>query len=111
MRKNSIYILFICLVLVSVKVQAGQVFGSLLENEQPILEGTSIEITCNGNKFIGRTDRGGAYRIYLEGTGKCTFKVFHKKQEVSYEISSYSNPVRFDFNLVMQNGRYTLQRR
>ena len=75
MRKNSVYILFICIAIISVKVQAGQVFGSLLENGQPILEGTSIEITCNGNKFTGRTDKDGAYRIYLDGTGKCTFKV------------------------------------
>jgi hypothetical protein len=103
--------LILLMMLVPLVIYAGQVYGSLLENGQPVPEGTEVVISCGGRTIAGRTDKDGSYRVYAGENGKCTFKVVHKRQEVLYDIYSYTKPVRYDFDLVLENNRYILRRR
>jgi hypothetical protein len=92
-------------------VWAGQVYGSIEENGRPVREATEIEINCGGRPFKGQTDKYGSYRVHAAEKGKCSFKITHNNQEVTTEVYSYDNPVRYDFELVVDRGRYTLRRK
>lgn len=96
-------------VLLPLSVYAAQIYGSLKEEGRAV-PGVKLEVTCNGQTHTGETDGYGAYSVYAE-RGKCTFKVYHKGQVPTLDIYSYDNPVRYDFDLVLQNGVYALRRR
>jgi hypothetical protein len=90
---------------------AAQIYGSLKEDGRAVPEKTRIEVICNGKAFAGVTDGYGAYNVYASEKGKCVFKVYHKGQAPTFALSSYENPVRYDFDLVLVNGQYTLRRK
>jgi hypothetical protein len=90
-------------------VYAAQIYGRLKEGGRAVV-GVDIEITCKGKNYSGKTDNNGAYSIYVQEKGKCDLKV-HKGQGPNYTVYSYDNPVRYDFELVEQNGKYTLRRK
>lgn len=100
------------LIAAAAQVWAAQVYGSLKINGQPAKAAVRIEIMCgSGKPFAGDTDQYGAYRINVPETGKCTLKVRYGNQDVPYAIYSYDQAVRYDFDLVMENGKYALRRR
>ncbi len=89
---------------------AGNIFGTLSESRKPI-EGAEVTVVCGTNNYQARTDDRGSYSLRAEEPGRCTFRVTYKKQSVETEIFSYSQPTRYDFELVMTNNKYVLKKK
>ncbi len=96
--------------LLPLSVYAGQIYGSLKEDGHAVPAKVRIEVICDGQTYASETDGYGAYGVNA-GRGRCTFKVYYKGQTPSLDVYSYDNPVRYDFDLVLQNGLYTLRRK
>lgn len=95
---------------------AGQIFGSLKQNNSSVGNGVGVRIQCGekGRPIEGATDSYGSYSLYVPQPGKCAFTVYYSGQwSVPYEIySDQADPVRYDFELVRQDdGSYRLERR
>jgi len=107
------FLMLIGLVLfVPLTIYAGQIYGNLRDpSGQPIQEKITVEIKCGVKVFTGQTDAYGSYRVYAAEKGRCTFKVVYQGQDASFDVYSYDDPVRYDFDLVSEKGRYTLRRR
>jgi hypothetical protein len=88
----------------------GQIDGTLYQSGQPVA-GQNIQVRCEPNVLqSGTTDSRGAFSIYMDQTGICAFEVIDLG--VTHKIYSYRDPVRYDFDLVVQpDGRYLLRRR
>lgn len=104
--------------LLSVSVSAGQIYGTLKEDGRPVPANLEIEVNCGRQQWKGRTDSYGAYSLEV-GAGKCEFKLYYKGwkgQNGQYQfpttvIYSSKNRLRYDFELVKENGVYALRRR
>ena len=103
--------LILLVLLLPLYVYAAQIYGGLKEDGRAVPEKTRIEVICNGKTYAGVTDGYGAYSVYAPEKGKCVFKVYHKGQAPIFDLYSYDNPVRYDFDLVLVNGQYTLRRK
>jgi hypothetical protein len=88
---------------------AGNIFGSLSENRQPV-KGADITVTCGSNTYQARTGDDGSYSLRANEPGRCMFSVKYKDQTVETEVFSYDQPTRYDFELVMTGGKYTLKK-
>ena len=100
----------VCLaVICPVSAFAGNIFGHLSENRQPV-KGADITVTCESNTYQTRTRDDGSYSLRLNEAGRCMFSVKHKDQTVETEVFSYDQPTRYDFELVMTGGKYTLKK-
>jgi hypothetical protein len=99
--------------LLPLSASAGQIYGSLKENQRAVAR-TAFTVNCEGQKPVnGSTDSYGAYNIYV-GKGKCTFKLTsYQKQSPEFKwIYSSDSSIRYDFDLVkLPSGTYTLRRR
>ena len=93
----------------AVSLSAGQLYGSLREDGRSLPANVVFEIRCRGQSYRGQTDGNGAFAINAE-KGRCTLVVYYKGQSQTADIFSYDNPVRYDFDLVLVNGQYTLRR-
>jgi len=99
----------VCLALICpISAFAGNIFGSLTENGQPI-KGAEITVTCGSNDYQARTGDDGAYSLRANEPGRCTFSLKYKAQTVETEVFSYDQPTRYDFELAMTAGKYTLK--
>ena len=108
---KKVITLILLVLLLPLSVYAAQIYGSLKEDGRAVLERTKLEVICNGKTYTGVTDSYGAYNVFASEKGKCVIKVYHKGQSPSFELYSYDNPVRYDFDLVLQNGQYILRRK
>jgi hypothetical protein len=89
---------------------AGNIFGSISENRQPA-KSVEVVVLCGANSFEARTDDAGSYSLRANEPGRCTFRVNYKGQTAETEIFSYDQPTRYDFELVMTNGKYALKKK
>jgi len=89
---------------------AGNIFGSLFESGRPA-QGVEVTVTCGENSYGARTDKDGSYGLRTEEAGRCTFSVNYKEQTTSVAVFSYDQPTRYDFELVMEDGKYTLKKK
>jgi hypothetical protein len=97
--------------LLPVSVCAGQIYGSLREGGRSVPAKVRFETICKDQTYAGETDGYGGYRANV-GRGKCTFKVYYKGQTPTFDLYSYDNPVRYNFDLELQaNGQYLLRRK
>jgi hypothetical protein len=111
MKKVALMITPALLLLLPVSAYAAQIFGSLKENGRPVPAGVKFEVFCGGKSYAsGQTDGYGAYSINT-ARGKCTFQVYYKGDAPYVDVYSYDNAVRYDFDLVSQNGKYILWRK
>jgi hypothetical protein len=110
MKKIALMIALGLSLLLPVSVHAAQIFGSLKEDGRSVPAKVGYEVFCGAQRYVGETDGYGAYSLNA-GRGKCTFKVHYKGQSPTFEVYSYDNAVRYDFDLVLQNGQYILRRR
>jgi hypothetical protein len=88
----------------------GQIFGSLREGRRSVGQGVPVEVICGRDRYPARTDAYGSYNIYTPKTGKCTFVVNYNGQS-QHVVYSYSDPVRYDFELIQSGRGYQLRRR
>lgn len=89
---------------------AGQVYGSIFENGQP-LRRVPAELRCSGEGANGVTDDDGVYRLFVRATGSCQLVIEPNGRNVAATIYSYDRPTAYNFDLVNNNGRWELVRR
>jgi hypothetical protein len=106
--KKALKLIFFALILAS-PVYAGQIYGSLKEDGRPIASAT-FDVICPQGTYRGVTDGYGAYSINV-GRGKCTFRLYYRNQQPSFDLYSYDSPLRYDFDVVNANGSLALVRR
>ncbi len=86
----------LCLVLLTPGSWAGQIFGTIRENNQPFAN-KDILVQCGvGGQFAAKTDAAGSYRVNIAAEGQCDFLLGHYKAK----IVSYQTPTRYDFDVV-----------
>ena len=108
--------LFIALLLVALAAisptVAGEVFGKIVADGNPVGEGTSVSAKCAAKSYPAvPTDKGGSYHIVLDETGKCTLTVTHKAQSAEVAIVSYDDAVQVDLVLEVRDGKLTARRK
>ena len=95
---------------VTVRAHAGNIYGSLWMDGRPA-PGAQIQIRCTGS-HPAQTDGNGAYSVFVQENGRCTFHVDFQGHSVETAVASYGNPVKYDFDLIRQSdGSFTLRSR
>src|SRR5262249_52611730 len=89
------------------RAYAGNIYGSLWLDGKPV-QGAQIQITCP-NPHPTQTDSSGSYRVFVPEKGRCVFHVDYAGHSGQAEVASYDNPVKYDFDLVLQQGNYELR--
>ncbi len=89
---------------------AGNIFGHLSENRQPV-KGADVTVTCGSRNYQARTDDDGSYSLRADEPDRCMFSVKYKDQTAETEVFSYDQPTRYDFELVMSDGKYALKKK
>ena len=108
--KRATATLFILLVLTTTAL-GSQVYGTLKEGASAVA-GARVEVLCGTNTYAATTDPYGVYKINVPLKGKCTFRLHYNGQIATYDIYSYDDPVRYDFEVIRQgNGTYQLKRK
>jgi len=96
---------------------AGQIYGILRDGEQSVAEGVVIEMIYSDKsgekRYAAKTDKYGSYKVYAPISGRFWLRVYYAGDwSQPYQVSSYDDPVRYDFDLVRQSdGKYVLKRR
>ena len=103
--KSPISYALVTLVLTS--LWAGQVYGTIFHNGQP-LPNVAVTLRCSGEESTGNTDGAGVYRVYVKTTGSCTLVLEPAGRNASASVYSYDRPTSYDFDLVDQGGHSTL---
>ena len=109
MKKIVLFMVFFTLL--ALEVYAAQIYGALKGSGGQPLADTDITVSCGGNSYTAKTDKSGSYSLYAKVTGKCSFKISYRGKEVSADVFSYENAVRYDFDVVDSNGNYSLRRK
>ena len=93
-------------------MQAGHMYGTLKRGNAPV-SGAELKITCGASTrpYAGRTDGEGAYRIRVAENGRCTLEVSLDGRSGKAEVFSYNDPVKYDFELILQGKEYILKPR
>src|SRR5262249_22085422 len=89
---------------------AGNIFGHLSENRKPV-KAAEVTVTCGSNSYQAQTDNDGSYSIRAQEPGRCMLAVKYNDQTAETEVFSYDQPTRYDFELVMADGKYTLKKK
>ena len=89
---------------------AGKINGTLRHDGRSVGHGVPIQITCAQRAYPGTTNERGAYSIYVNETGNCSFEL-PSFPGAGHPINSYRDPVRYNFELIRQGDGYLLRRR
>lgn len=95
------------LLLASAGIAAGEVFGTISENNRPVTR-EMVTIDCGSGARTARTDEYGSYRLFVGTEGSCKLTV---RGLESATIRSYSSPQRYNFEIRSGAGKATLERR
>jgi hypothetical protein len=91
---------------------AGEVFGKITADGNPVGEGTTVAGKCAAKSYPAvPTDKSGSYHIVLDETGKCALTVTHKGQSAEVAIVSYDDAVQVDLVLEVRDGKLTVRRK
>jgi hypothetical protein len=73
--------------------------------------GVRIEIAPQGkNAYVATTGPDGSYRIFVKENGRCEFRATYSGKGVTpATVFSYATAVKYDFDIVMDKGRYLLR--
>ena len=102
-----------CLLLSAGVASAAQVTGNLRDGGRAVGAGVAVIVNCDADEYRGSTDQFGSYSVFVPREGRCALAVEYQGQRTGgFEIYSYSDPVKYDFDLVRAgNGTYSLTRR
>jgi hypothetical protein len=89
------------------RAHAGNIYGSVWLDGRPV-QGAQIQITCS-SPHTAQTDNSGSYRVFVQEKGRCVFHVDYAGHSGQADVASYDNPVKYDFDLVLQDGNYVLR--
>lgn len=105
-----ILVLFILafLACLPVPAHAGNIYGTIWLNGSPA-PGAQIQIQCSSS-HPAQTDSNGSYKAFVPENGRCNFHLDFQGHSGDAPIASYANPIKYDFDLVLQgDGRYALR--
>ena len=105
--RSPLFLLFVLFGCFPVQAFAGNIYGSLWVDGRPAI-GAQIQITC-ANRHAGQTDSNGSYQIFVQEKGRCVFHVDVGGHSGQTDDASYDDPIKYDFDLVLQNGNYVLR--
>lgn len=89
---------------------AGEIFGTLLEKDQPIAN-ANIELTIEGKNYSAKTDAEGSYRIFVPENGRATVSVDVQGKKAAMDLFSSERSVRYDLKIENNNGKTELKRK
>ena len=104
----------------------GQIFGNLKKNGESVGEYGFVRIECTEEERKEakekeeirkqrsiKTNAYGAYSLPVPNSQKCQLLVYYDGRWSKNKVDVYSNedPVRYDFDLVIQDGSLTIKRR
>lgn len=102
--------LVVFLFLIPATAEAGQIFGSLLQNGKVIRSEQTLVLRCGGATEEFKTDSLGGYRVTISGDGQCELSL--KNSDASpTKIFLSKKPVRYDFEIVRTDSGRALKLR
>jgi len=108
MKSTTLFLLAACVL--SAEAFGGWIDVTLFENGKPLAD-RKIQITCGTEVLAPVTrDSWGVWRFFTRHEGTCEFQLLDPVP-LSHKIYSYRDPVRYDFDLIRQDGGYLLRRR
>jgi len=112
MRPLTAGVCFALALSASVALSAGQVYGTIVADNQP-LKDTDIEVKCGEDAPLkGKTAADGAYRLNVTQQGQCALTLPTYAGKPSATIFSTPNPALYNFVLVkIAEGKFELRRR
>jgi hypothetical protein len=90
---------------------AGEIFGTIVDANKPVPEGTKIEVTVAGKSFTGATDKSGTYHVFAAEKGKGTLTAYYKDQKPTADLFSFEKATRYDYTVETVDGKLTLKRK
>jgi hypothetical protein len=91
---------------------AGEVYGKITSNGNPVGEGATVSAKCGGKSYAAvASDKTGSYHIVLDVTGKCTLTVTLKGQSADVSVLSYDDAAQADLILETKDGKLTARRK
>lgn len=84
------------LLLVSLPLRAGEVFGYIMDADENPVQGVSVAIVCGENQnheATATTDKEGMYSLYVDYRGECNLLV----GETPFVIEVLNDPVEYSF--------------
>jgi hypothetical protein len=83
----------------------GEIYGTIKIGKRPIGEGIKVEIVCGEKTYTKKTDKHGAYSIYVQNKGRGMLIVHYPEESdhaPSIPIFSYEkNAARYDLVIVI----------
>ena len=90
---------------------AGEVFGKITMNGNPVTDAT-VAADCGGKAYKGvATDKTGTYHIVIAAPGKCTLTVTTKGQSAEVGVVSYDDAAQADLVLETKDGKLSARRK
>jgi len=104
-------LLFLFFLVFPTSAHAGHVYGTLRDSDGRPVQGAPVGIRCSGGTYSGQTDLYGSYAILVSETGKCSLVVNCGGQNLTADIYSYAQPVKYDFDCTTVGANRQLRRR
>jgi len=101
----------IILVICTSYAVAGEVYGTITEQNKAVPTGTKVEVSVSGKVYDGTTDKFGSYRIVVNEKGKGTVTVHLNQQAASATVFSYEKATRYDWIVESANGKLSIRRK
>jgi len=93
-------------------VEAGELFGKVVEGTSSAGAGASLEVKCGEKSYPAvKTDKSGSYRMVVAENGKCSMTVTYKGQSGSLGFASYNDPVQVDLVVEVKDGKLSVRRK
>ncbi len=106
--------LLICTALVfslASMAMGGEIFGTIVDGNKAVPEGTKVEVTVAGKTFTGIIDKTGTYHIFAAEKGKGLLTAFYKDQKPTADVFSFEKATRYDYVVETAGGKMTLKRK
>ncbi|MGH7801464.1 MAG: hypothetical protein ACREOW_12720 [Thermodesulfobacteriota bacterium] len=83
------------------------------ENEEPdnTNQTAIVRIVCGDENKKTTISIPGTYRLTMNNEGSCTLALSYRQKTMQVNIISTDQPMRLDFAIVEEDGRYSLERR
>jgi hypothetical protein len=90
---------------------AGEIYGTITDSGKPVAAGIKVEIATAANKYTGETDKTGDYHVFVSDKGKAALTVSYKDQKPFTSVFSYDKSTRYDWDIIIVDGKMTLKRK
>ncbi len=104
--------IFLWIALLSVRVEAGEIFGTMTADGVSVGAGVTVEIAAPSKTYVVQTDAEGVYRVYVKEAGKFILTVRHHDASPTMEVTSQEEKSsRYDLLLTKKEGTYGVRRK